>query len=155
LEHGLRAIEDVKLGAASPAVEKVVEATTLLSGIGWESGGLATAHAMGNGLPMLPETHHYFHGEKVAFGLLTQLCLDDDIAPEDVDEVAIFLTEAGLPTTFADINIEGLGVERMKEFAAAVAGEGSFVHNHPFAVTAADLYDAMLSADAKGREFKG
>jgi glycerol dehydrogenase len=57
----------------TPPVEKVVEANTLLSGLGFESGGLAAAHAIHNGLTALPATHHHMHGDKVNFGTLTQL----------------------------------------------------------------------------------
>ena len=57
MEYGLAAIEAVKVHAVTPAVEKVIEATTLLSGVGWESGGLTTAHQIANALPALPETH--------------------------------------------------------------------------------------------------
>ncbi len=58
-------------GATTPAVEKIIEANTLLSGIGFESGGRAGAHAIHNGFTMLEECHHMYHGEKVAFGTIT------------------------------------------------------------------------------------
>ena len=60
----------------TPALERLVEANTLLSGLGFESSGLAAAHAVHNGLTAAPETHPFFHGEKVAFGLLVQLVLE-------------------------------------------------------------------------------
>lgn len=37
-------------GACTAAVENVIEANTYLSGIGFESGGIAAAHAVHNGL---------------------------------------------------------------------------------------------------------
>jgi glycerol dehydrogenase len=153
-EYGPTAVADVKVGAVTPALEKVVEATTLLSGIGWESGGLATAHAIGNGLPALPETHSLLHGEKVSFGIMTQLCIDDGLDPDLREDTATFLAQLGLPVTFADLGIADIGPDRLRAFAADVAGEGSFVHNHPFPVTAADLYDALLSANALGERIK-
>jgi glycerol dehydrogenase len=153
-EYGLQAIEDVRVKAATAAVEQVVEATTLLSGIGWESGGLATAHAIGNGLPAIPETHAYTHGEKVSFGIMTQLAIDDSVSPELRRDTALFLARAGLPVTFAEVGIDQIGEERLRAFAAQVAGEGSFVHNHPFEVTAADAYDALVSADAYGQQIR-
>jgi glycerol dehydrogenase len=155
MEYGLSAIESVKVHAVTPAVEKVVEASTLLSGIGWESGGLATAHAIANSLPSLPETHDYLHGEKVSFGLMTQLCLDDSLGADLVDRTAQFLARAGLPVTFADINIDKIPEARLRAYAGEVTGEGSFVHNHNFSVTGDDLYDAMTAADALGRRIKG
>ena len=53
MEFGLDAVRDVENHVVTPALEKVVEATTLLSGIGWESGGLACAHTIGNGITIL------------------------------------------------------------------------------------------------------
>lgn len=50
------------------ALERIVEANTYLSGIGFESSGLAGAHAIHNGFTILEECHHLYHGEKVAFG---------------------------------------------------------------------------------------
>jgi len=64
-------------GTVSQAVENIIEANTLLSGIGFESGGLAAAHVIHNGLTVLPETHDTYHGEKVAFGVLVQLVLEN------------------------------------------------------------------------------
>jgi glycerol dehydrogenase len=153
-DFGLKAIADVQAQAVTPAVDKVVEATTLLSGVGWESGGLATAHALANGFPALPETHGFYHGEKVSFGLVTQLCLDDDIDPELVEATVAFLAQAGLPVCFQDLGIDGVGAERLQAFANDNAAEGSFVHNHPFEVTGASLYDALVSADKLGRRIK-
>ena len=50
----------------TPALNHIVEANILLSGIGFESSGLATAHSVHNGLSALAETHSFYHGEKVA-----------------------------------------------------------------------------------------
>ena len=50
------------------AVENIIEANTFLSGIGFESAGLAAAHAIHNGFTALEECHAMYHGEKVAFG---------------------------------------------------------------------------------------
>ena len=57
----------------------------------------------------------------------------------------------GLPVTFADINLEGVARERLAEIGKACAGKGSLCHNHPFPVTADDVVDAMIAADALGR----
>jgi glycerol dehydrogenase len=76
IEDGADALRAVRQQAVTPALERIVEANTLLSGLGFESSGLAAAHAIHNGLTAAPPTHHYFHGEKVAFGTLVQLVLD-------------------------------------------------------------------------------
>jgi glycerol dehydrogenase len=155
LEFGVLAKSAVELKAVTPAVEKVIEANILLSGVGWESGGLATAHAIANSLPMIHETHGKLHGEKVSFGLITQLCLDPDVFSEDILRIVDFQVAVGLPVTFAEMNMENVTRDRLLDFAKAVSGEGSFVHNHPFVVTPEMMVDAMYAADALGKRRQG
>lgn len=66
MEEGVKAKIALEAGVCTPAVEKIIEANTLLSGIGFESAGLAGAHAIHNGLTVLEECHHMYHGEKAA-----------------------------------------------------------------------------------------
>lgn len=73
LADGVDALRSVQTQVVTPALERLVEANTLLSGIGFESSDTAAAHAIHNGLTTAKETHDYLHGEKVAFGLLSQL----------------------------------------------------------------------------------
>src|SRR5690606_15881155 len=47
--YGIPAYQAVQKGVVTQHVEAVVEANTLLSGLGFESGGLAGAHAIHNG----------------------------------------------------------------------------------------------------------
>jgi len=77
LEYGVAALFSCKANAVTPALEHVIEANTLLSGLGFESGGIAMAHAVHNGFTVLPETRSYYHGEKVAMGVLASLFLTD------------------------------------------------------------------------------
>src|SRR5208337_4725857 len=104
LEDGAAALQATRTKVVTPALERLVEANTLLSGLGFESSGLAAAHAIHNGLTIAPGTHDYMHGEKVAFGLVAQLMLESQ--PQTVvDEVLTFSAKVGLPMTFADIGI--------------------------------------------------
>jgi glycerol dehydrogenase len=154
MDYGLQAKADVENHVVTPALEKVIEANILLSGLGWESGGLATAHTLGNGLTIVPGTHHYSHGEKVAFGLLTQLCLDEDISVDQQLEVLDFMIEAGLPVTFAEIGMDNLPPGELMHVAEQLAAPGQLLHNHVFPITPFDLYSAMVAADALGRSHK-
>lgn len=154
MDYGLEAKMDAENHVVTPALEKVIEANTLLSGLGWESGGLATAHTLGNGLTILECTHPYSHGEKVAFGLTTQLCLDDDVDPEERLEVIDYMIEMGLPVTFAEIGMDKCSHEELMAAAKTLTEPGNFIHNHVFPVTAYDLYSAMVKADALGRARK-
>ena len=76
-EFGQAAAEAVQRSEVNDALESTVEANTLLSGIGFESGGLAGAHSVAQALTVVPRVHHHFlHGEMVAIGLQTQLHLE-------------------------------------------------------------------------------
>src|SRR5204863_6330285 len=76
LADGTDALRAIETRVVTPALERLVEANTLLSGLGFESSGLAAAHAIHNGLTTAPPTHEFFHGEKVAYGVLVQLILE-------------------------------------------------------------------------------
>src|SRR5512136_334768 len=102
LSHGAAAKIASERHLITPALDRIVEANILLSGIGFESAGLAAAHAIHNGLTALTETHSFYHGEKVAFGVLAGLQLTDAPADE-VATVFAFCEEIGLPTTLGDI----------------------------------------------------
>jgi glycerol dehydrogenase len=146
LEHGLSAKLAAEQGAVTPAVEKVVEANTLLSGLGFESGGLAAAHSIHDGLTILPDTHHFLHGEKVAFGTISMLMLEERPA-EVVEEVVDFCLEVGLPVTLGDIGLEGINQEELEKVSVAACAEGETIHNEPFDVYPEAVADAILAAD--------
>ncbi len=75
LAEGEKARLAAQAGVVTEALERIIEANTYLSGIGFESSGLAAPHAIHNGFTILEECHHLYHGEKVAFGTLAQLTL--------------------------------------------------------------------------------
>mgnify|MGYP005801948299 CR=1 FL=1 len=137
----------------TPALENIVEANILLSGLGFESGGLAAAHAIHDGLTVLEETHKYFHGEKVAFGTICQLVLEN--APdEEINQVIGFCLEVGLPVCLADIGVEDIG-DRLKEVAEKSCIPDESIHFMPFPVNADMVAAAIVAADKLGREAKG
>jgi glycerol dehydrogenase len=154
MEHGVEAKRAVEQNVVTPAVEKVVEANVLLSGLGFESGGLATAHMIGNLLSNVPECKALMHGEKVGFGIVTQLCLDDEFDADETYAAVDFQIAVGLPVTLADVNLEGVGRGRLVPIGDICAGEGSLCHNHPFKITSEAVVDAMIAADALGRQRK-
>ncbi len=154
MAHGLDAKRAVERHVVTPAVEKVVEANVLLSGLGFESGGVATAHMIANCLPSFTECHHLMHGEEVGFGVISQLCLDDEVAPAERNAIVDFEIAVGLPVTFADLGLDGVERDRLMTIGEICAGEGSLCANHPFDVTAESIVDAMIAADALGTERK-
>lgn len=151
---GPAAAEDVDANAVTPSLERVIEANTLLSGLGFESGGLAIAHSVHNGLTSAPPTHDYLHGEKVAFGLLVQLVVEGQPA-EEFEQVRSFCVSVGLPTMLADIGLGELDADALARIAELTVAEGETAHHEPFPVTADLIADGIRAADARSRTARG
>lgn len=152
IEYGFHAKLALEQGVATEAVEKVVEANTLLSGLGFESSGLAAAHAIHNGFTVLEETHHAYHGEKVAFGTLVQLVLENRVTAE-IEQVLSFCKSVGLPVTLKEIGITEVTPEKILKVAEATCAPGETIHNQPFSVSPDAVYAAIMAADAIGTAY--
>ncbi len=153
LKYGPAAKKDCANRMVTPALNRIIEANILLSGIGFESSGLATAHAVHNGLSVLEETHAFFHGEKVAFGVLTGLHLTG-ATQEEMNTVYSFCEEVGLPTTFSDIGVRQISGKRLNEVAVKACAPGESIHHEALDITPETLVKSMIAADAMGRTRK-
>ena len=152
-ENALPALDAVRSKTVTPALEAVVEANTLLSGLGFESGGLAAAHAIHNGLTAAPQTHGLTHGEKVNIGSLTQLVLEG--APTaDIEDFIEFTTRVGLPNTLTEIGLSNDNIAELRAVAEAATVEGETIHAMPFPVSADMVFDALLAIEAISRRVR-
>ena len=151
MADGPDAVAAVDAQSVTPALERIVEANTLLSGLGFESGGLAIAHAVHNGLTAVPRTHPYMHGEKVAFGLLVQLVVEGRPTSE-LRKVVDFCRGVGLPTTLSDVGLADLADDELTAIAEVTVRPQSTAHHEPFPVTAEMIADGVRAADALARE---
>lgn len=154
MTDGVNAMLAAKEKVCTKAVENIIEANTYLSGIGFESGGLAGAHAIHNGLTAIEETHSLYHGEKVAFGTLVQLVLEN-ACEEELEEVIEFCIEVGLPVTLGELGIKDVKQEQIMEVARLAAADNDTLGNMPFEVAPEDVYAAIMGADALGRYYLG
>lgn len=154
LADGMAAIEALQSREPNDALERLVEANTLLSGLGFESSGLAAAHAIHNGLTTAPGTHGYMHGEKVAFGLLAQLMLESQPSSV-VEEVLAFSNSVGLPITLPEVGIANPSQELLQTIAVRATTPGETIHNEPMPVTPQMVVEALRAADAAGVAFRG
>ena len=153
LDDGIEALKAVKAREVTPAFERIVEANTLLSGLGFESSGLAAAHAVHNGLTVAPQVHSFYHGEKVAFGTLVQLVLENSPQSE-IDEVMGFCTQVGLPVTLAEIGLKDLPGDMLEKIVLRAVQPGESIHNEPFEVNSAKVAEAIIEADKIGRSWQ-
>ena len=153
LEHGFNAKTACEKQLVTPAFEKIVEANTILSGLGFESGGVAVAHALSEGFSVIPEIHHYLHGETVAFGLLVHLIVEDRPAAV-INQIYDFCLRVGLPVTLSDLGCDKVDHCLLRQVGDAAAAPGKPSSNMPFPVTGNMLYHAIIKADTLGKKFK-
>jgi glycerol dehydrogenase len=134
-------------GALTAAVENIIEANTLLSGLGFENCGVSAAHGIHDGLTVLDETHGFFHGEKVAFGVLCLLMLEGRPLAE-IGETTAFCKRLGLPTRLADLNLGNVGGAEIERVAEAALLPGSPTWNVAVPLSVPIVRDAIIATDA-------
>lgn len=128
------------------AFENVVEATILLSGLGFESGGLSIAHSLTRGFSAIPSLNSSLHGEQVAFGLLTQLCLEQ--RPESfLADMVAFYQAIGLPTSLKDLGFSGDVQEGIRIIAERSIAEAPYLKQFVGPVTLQNLMTALDAAN--------
>lgn len=147
------AMDAVRQQVSTLAVEQTIEATIYLSGVGAESGGLAAAHAIHNGMTAVEALHHTQHGEKVVFGLLVQLVLEN--APRsEIDEVVRIIKAAGLPMTLQEIGIEKFVPAEWRKVAELACAPGETMENMPQHYTPDEVYNAIVAANAMAERYR-
>jgi glycerol dehydrogenase len=146
MDYGLAAKLAVDQNTVTPAVEMVIEANILLSGLGFESSGVATAHGIQEGLNVMEETRSCLHGELVGFSTIAQLVMEN-YPTNEIEKVINFSNSVGLPVT-----LEQIGIKEPSPSYLLKAGEnvGSIIENSFFEVTPELVVNALIGADALG-----
>lgn len=150
-KHGLLAKMAVEHNLVTESLELVVEANVYLSGQGFESGGLAAAHALTRGFSVTKEMHGALHGEEVAFGLLIQLVLENR-SKDFLDDFMNFYRAIGLPCTLSDLGLNNPTDRHLQVIAERTCEDGSHIHKMSMHVDEKSLIDAILMTDALGKE---
>lgn len=149
LEKAAQAYRLVAQKRTGPEVEAVVEATVLLSGLGFENGGLSLAHSMIRGLLAVPSTANALHGEMVAFGALVQMIAEGRSAPE-VNRLLSVMTAVGLPASFEDLGHTGPLSDAQLEAMVEATLAHVYARNMRPPLTKSHLSNAIRKADALG-----
>jgi glycerol dehydrogenase len=147
MRDALAAKYAVEGGALTQAVENIIEANTLLSGLGFENCGVSGAHGIHDGLTVLDETHAFYHGEKVAFGVLCLLTLEGRPFAE-IEATTRFCRKLGLPTTLAELNLIKPSRAAIARVAEAALAPGSAMWRTAAALSVASVSDAIFALDA-------
>ena len=136
--------------------QEVVDATVLLAGVIGGIGGAqcrtVAAHAVHNGL-----THvcgrGSIHGEKVAYGILVQLRLEEmlqgnQLAAAARQQLLKFYGEIGLPQKLDDLGLGDITLKQLNLAAEFALQPNSDIHRLPFKVALEQLMAAMISTTA-------
>lgn len=150
VEFGVPAYRAVAEQRLTPEVERVIEGTVLLSGIGFESGGLSLAHALIRGLTAIPAIASQLHGELVAFGTLVQLIVEQR-TPAEIDELIGVLSGVDLPVSFAQLGMAGVPGQAELDLIVDLTMKAAYSRNMSPALTAGALAGALVEADRLGR----
>lgn len=147
-----KALDAVCSGKVNQAFEDVVEATVLLSGLGFENCGLAAAHAVSSGFTILEQTQEALHGEMVAFGLLVQFVLEER-SQRFINEMLSFYQSIGLPTTLAALGIDEPTSEIFAPAIEAIFDPTGTIQNMPFEISPQMVEKAIVKANQLGDTF--
>jgi glycerol dehydrogenase len=151
-EHGEAAAEAVHANRNNEAVDRVVEANTLLSGLGFESGGLALAHAIAVAYPEIDVVHdNYMHGEMVAMGTMAQLAMEQS---DDAERVARFFARVGLPIHLEQISLSPQHRGELDTLIEAALAR-PIAHNMPMPVTHESVRQAIMDGHELGLAMAG
>lgn len=135
-------------GCPDDNVERVTEASVLLSGLGFESGGLSLAHALTRGFTAHPGMSQFLHGELVAFGSIVQTFAEDQ-SIQLIESHARFCHSIGLPVTLAQLGARGATESEIMSMAEATMA-APYIRNLQPAADANRIANCIRHADKLG-----
>ena len=143
--------------------QEVTDAVVLLAGVIGGIGGAqcrtVAAHAVHNGLTHLLASHGTLHGEKVAYGILVQLRLEEmlqnnQLAATARQQLLKFYGEIGLPQTLDSLGLGDITITELQRAAEIACNPNSDIHRLPFKVVPEQLMAAMVSTTAPVGELR-
>jgi len=156
LIDGEAALDDPGGEAWGRVAEGCALTAGLIGGIGGARCRTVAAHAVHNGLTQLPATHVLLHGEKVGFGVLVQLRLEEvlggsQLAAQARRQLIPFFRTLGLPIDLDDLGLASASLDDLRRVCAFACRPGSDLHHLPFPVGPTELLAALVSTTAELR----
>ena len=145
------AMEDINSAAWVRTAEACALTAGVMGGLGGARCRTVAAHAVHNGLTQLPACHYAMHGEKVGFGILVQLRLEERmggnrLAAQAHRQLLPLLRQLGLPVCLDDLGLSQASLSDLQQVCSFACREGSDLHHLPFAVTPGALLEALVGA---------
>jgi glycerol dehydrogenase-like iron-containing ADH family enzyme len=154
MQIGPEAVAQAREGRLGPELMQAIDLNVQLAGTVGGLGGArcrsVAAHAVCNGLTQVETRRASWHGEKVGFGILVQLILQDRPTPE-IQELLAFYREIGLPVTLAELGVAA-DPETLRNAARFACDPRSSIHLLPTRITPEVLVAAIAEADRLARE---
>lgn len=144
--HGLAGLAACERSEVTPALEALVEAVVLLSGLGFENGGLSLAHSLTRGLMQARGAKDAMHGEHVAWATLVQLRVEAATGSV-IGDLSRFLSQCGLPTSLAALGMPAATPDEIRAIAQATMTAPHLL-NLASAVTENALVRAIVATEA-------
>lgn len=147
-EAGVEALRQIKAhqiaSEASDLIDVILLMGGMVGGVGGDSCRAAAAHAIHNGLTILPSLHETSHGDKVAYGLLIQGVLLNN-APEEIQAMQRFLQAVDLPWSWATLSGESAlpPYDVQRAVAEKSLSPDDTMHRMPRPVTVDDVMRAF------------
>lgn len=136
LKHSEGAIQAIHEGVLNDDFIKIVETIIALGGMvggfGDHYGRIAGAHSIHNGLTVLDETHHVLHGEKVAYGILVQLIIEEK--KSEIDYLLPFYQRLGLPCSLKELGIQEVTEIVVQKIAEKATLKEESIHVMPIGI---------------------
>lgn len=141
-EEALLAMDKQEL---NEAFIKIIETNILVGGMvggfGDDYGRCAGAHSIHDALTMVPETHHLLHGNKVAYGILVQLVIENRW--DEIEQLLPFYTKLGLPASLYDMGLAALSEETLMAVSERATEEHETIHMMPGEMTPIVVLNAI------------
>lgn len=147
------ALADQQKGVLSQDFMDVIDAIIagggMVGGLGERYTRIAAAHAVHNGLTILPQTARYLHGTKVAYGILVQCALLSDEAA--TRQLIAAYQRFNLPTTLAALGVDVNDPAQIDPVIAHTLRPKESIHALPIPVTPESLRAAFLHVESLGQ----
>ncbi len=142
-----KAITDFENKQVTEDFIKIVETNILLAGMvggfGDKYGRTSGAHSIHDALTHVPGTKKYLHGNKVAYGILVQLVIEEK--NQEVDKLIPFYKKIGLPYRFSSLGVTLNDLDLIAE----IANEDPLMHLLPQHITQESIKSAMIELEER------
>ncbi|MFC3748461.1 iron-containing alcohol dehydrogenase family protein [Paenibacillus sp. GCM10012306] len=156
LQHSEAALEALRRGQANEDLTRIAETIIMVAGLvggfGEDYGRTAGAHSIHDALTAIPEAHGQLHGNKVAYGVLVQLALEDNRT--EIDFLLPFYEQLGLPACLQDMGLGHLGREDWLQLGERATVQNASIHRMPGHIGAEEVADAIAQLELYTTEYR-